>query len=217
MRLVVVDDEPITRMDLKEMLEEAGYQVVDEAADGLTAVEITRRCRPDLVLMDIKMPQMDGLRAAEQISRENLAPVVLLTAYSQKELINVAKSAGVLGYLVKPIRETDLLPMVEVAYSRHCDLTQLHQEVIALQEAVETRKAVERAKGILMEKYRCTEGVAFKKIQRLSMDRRTSMRTVAEAIITAHEMDRLTANEGIMPREAGQVCSGKGNRAVRSY
>ncbi|MCL4515862.1 MAG: response regulator [Firmicutes bacterium] len=188
-------------MDLKEMLEEAGYLVVDEAADGSSAVEIIRRCRPDLVLMDIKMPRMDGLKAAEQISRENLAPVVLLTAYSQKELINVAKSAGVLGYLVKPIRESDLLPMVEVAYSRHCDLVHLHEEVAALQEAVETRKAVERAKGILMEKYRCTEAVAFKKIQRLSMDKQTSMRTVAEAIITANEME--------------QVCSGKGNRAVR--
>lgn len=201
LRLVVVDDEPITRMDLKEMLEEAGYQVVDEATDGLMAVEITRRCRPDLVLMDIKMPRMDGLKAAEQISRENLAPVVLLTAYSQKELINVAKSAGVLGYLVKPIRESDLLPMVEVAYSRHCDLAQLHQEVVVLQDAIETRKAVERAKGILMEKYRCTEAVAFKKIQRLSMDKQTSMRTVAEAVITANEMD--------------QGCSGQGNRAAR--
>lgn len=190
LRIVVADDEPITRMDLREMLQEAGHLVVGEAGDGESALNLARTHRPDLVLLDIKMPGIDGLEAARRIQDERLAPVLLLTAYSQTEQVEQAKSAGVLGYLVKPVREADLLPMVEVVVARHREMQGLEQEVSKLRETLETRKAVEKAKGILMELHGCTEAAAFRMIQQWSMDRRTPVRQVAEGIIAVAGMNR---------------------------
>lgn len=185
LRFVIADDEPITRMDVREMLQEAGHVVVAEAGDGETAVSLVRSHRPDLVLLDVKMPVMDGLAAAQQIHRERLAPVLLLTAYSQVEIIEQAKESGVLGYLVKPIRESDLLPMVEVVSAKHREFTDLEREVRELKDALETRKAVDRAKGILMESQGLSEAAAYRRIQQLSMESRSTMKQVAEGIIAA--------------------------------
>lgn len=185
LRFVIADDEPITRMDVREMLQEAGHVVVAEAGDGETAVSLVRSHRPDLVLLDVKMPVMDGLAAAQQIHRERLAPVLLLTAYSQVEIIEQAKESGVLGYLVKPIRESDLLPMVEVVSAKHREFTDLEREVRELKDALETRKAVDRAKGILMEAQGLSEAAAYRRIQQLSMESRSTMKQVADGIIAA--------------------------------
>lgn len=187
LRFVIADDEPITRMDVREMLQEAGHVVVAEAGDGETAVSLVRSHRPDLVLLDVKMPVMDGLAAAQQIHRERLAPVLLLTAYSQVEIIEQAKESGVLGYLVKPIRESDLLPMVEVVSAKHREFTDLEREVRELKDALETRKAVDRAKGILMEAQGLSEAAAYRRIQQLSMESRSTMKQVADGIIAAFD------------------------------
>jgi len=184
---VIADDEPITRMDVREMLQEAGHLVVAEAGDGETAICLVRSHRPDLVLLDVKMPVIDGLAAARQIHRERLAPVLLLTAYSQVEMIEQAKESGVLGYLVKPIRESDLLPMVEVVAARHREFTDLEREVRELKDTLETRKALDRAKGILMETQGLSEAAAYRRIQQLSMENRSTMRQVAEGIIAAFQ------------------------------
>ena len=185
LRIVIADDEPITRMDVREMLQEAGHVVVAEAGDGETAIALVRSHHPDLVLLDVKMPVLDGLAAARVIHRERLAPVLLLTAYSQVEIIEQAKESGVLGYLVKPIRESDLLPMVEVVSAKHREFTDLEREVHELKDALETRKVVDRAKGILMETQGLSEAAAYRRIQQLSMEGRSSMRKVAEGIIAA--------------------------------
>jgi response regulator NasT len=174
-------------MDLREMLSNLGYLVVGEVGDGQSAVNLARELRPDLVIMDIKMPDMDGIDAAKILTEEKIAPVLLLTAYSQQELVSRAKEAGVAGYVVKPFRESDLSPAIEVALSRFTEFQALEKEVGDLQKALETRKFVDRAKGILMDTQGLTEGEAFRKIQKMSMNTRKPMKDVAEAIILAHE------------------------------
>ena len=186
-RIIVADDEPIIRMDLKEMLTNLGYLVVGEAGDGRSVVNMARELRPDLVIMDIKMPDMDGIEAARILTQEDIAPVIFLTAYSQKELVNQAKEAGVVAYLVKPFRESDLAPAIEIALARFEQFRALKKEVADLKEALETRKLVERAKGILMDTQGLSEAEAFRRIQKLSMDTRKPMKEVAEAIILAYE------------------------------
>jgi two-component system, response regulator PdtaR len=186
-RIIIADDESIVRTDLKEMLTSLGYLVVGEVGDGRSAVNLARELKPDVMLMDIKMPDMDGIEAAKILTEEQIAPVVLLTAYSQKDLVDRAKEAGVVGYLIKPFRESDLLPAIEVALSRFKEFQAVRQEVSDLQNALETRKLVERAKGILIDSQGMTEHEAFRKIQKMSMNTRKPMREVAEAIILAHE------------------------------
>jgi len=186
-RIVIVDDESIIRIDLREMLSNLGYLVVGEVGDGRSAVNLARELRPDLVIMDIKMPGMDGIDAAKILTEEKIAPVLLLTAYSQRELLSRARQAGVVGYLVKPFRESDLSPAIEVALARFAEFRALESDVGDLQEALETRKFVERAKGILMDTQGLPEADAFRKIQKMSMNTRKPMKEVAEAIILAHE------------------------------
>ncbi len=186
-RVIIADDESIIRMDLKEMLTHLGYLVVGEAVDGLSAVHMARELRPDLVIMDIKMPGLDGLSAAKMLTEEQIAPVLLLTAYSQRELIEGAREAGVVAYLVKPFREAELVPAIEIALARFREFQQLRKEVADLRDALETRKLVERAKGILMQTQGLSEAEAFRKIQQLSMNTRKPMREIASAILLAHE------------------------------
>jgi len=188
-RIVIADDEPIIRLDLRELLTSLGYDVVGEAADGRTAIELARKLKPDLIILDIKMPEVDGIDAAEELSREGLAPVVLLTAYSERELVDRAKAAGVAGYLVKPFRESELMPVIELALARFRDLQRLERQVVELQEALEARKLIERAKGILMQVHGLSEAEAFQRMRRISMDNRKSMREVAEAILLAHQLE----------------------------
>ncbi|MDM8520333.1 response regulator [Anaerolineales bacterium HSG6] len=186
-RVVIADDEAIVRTDLKEMLTSLGYLVVGDVGDGKSAVNLARKLKPNVVLMDIKMPDMDGITASKILTEEHIAPVVLLTAYSQKDLVDRARDAGVVGYLVKPFRESDLLPAIEIALARFNEFETINQEVDDLQNALETRKLVERAKGILMDSQKLDEQVSFRKIQKMSMNTRKSMKEVAEAIILAHE------------------------------
>ncbi|MGC8861579.1 MAG: ANTAR domain-containing response regulator [Armatimonadota bacterium] len=188
MKVVVADDESIIRMDLRALLEDMGHEVVGEAADGQKALDMTRALKPDVVIMDIKMPVMDGLDAAKIISEEKIAPVVLLTAYSDKDLIERAKDAGVFGYLVKPFRESDILPAIEIAVCRYLELQDLESALGDLEQKLETRKIVDRAKGILMDKYKLSEAEAFRRIQQQSMNQRRPMKEIAEAIIIAHEI-----------------------------
>ena len=185
LRILIADNESIIRMDLKELLDEAGHEVVGEAADGLKAVELTRKLKPDLVIMDIKMPEMDGIAAAKMISNEKLAPVLLLTAYSQKEIVEKAKDSGVLAYLVKPVKESNLFPAMEIALSRFKEYMEIEQELLDLRNSLETRKILDRAKGLLMDAYNLSEQEAFRRIQQYSMAKRKSIREVAEAIIDA--------------------------------
>ena len=186
-RVIIADDESIIRMDLREMLTNLGYLVVGEVGDGRSAVNLARELRPDVVIMDIKMPDMDGIDAAKILTEERIAPVILLTAYSQKDLVERAKEAGVVGYMVKPFREADLTPAIEVALARFKEFQAMHKEVDDLQLALETRKLVDRAKGILMDTQGLTEAEAFRKIQKMSMNTRKPMKEVAEAIILAHQ------------------------------
>ena len=185
-RVIIADDESLVRVDLREALTELGYLVVGEVGDGQSAVNMARELDPDVVVMDIKMPGLDGIEAAQVLTQEKIAPVVLLTAYSQRELIDRAKEAGVVGYLVKPFRETDLTPAIELAMARFSEFRALEEEVDNLAEALETRKKVERAKGILMDQHGLTETEAFRKIQKMSMNTRRPMKEVAEAIILAN-------------------------------
>ena len=186
-RVVIADDESIVRTDLKEMLTNLGYLVVGEVGDGRSAVNQARELKPDVVIMDVKMPDMDGIEAAKILTEEQIAPVILLTAYGQKELVDRAKEAGVVGYLVKPFREADLSPAIEIATSRFSEFRIMQQEVEDLQNALETRKVVDRAKGILMDTQGMTEQEAFRKIQKMSMNTRKAMKEVAEAIILAKQ------------------------------
>ncbi len=186
-RVIIADDESIIRMDLREMLTNLGYLVVGEAGDGRSAVNQARELRPDVVIMDIKMPDMDGIEAAKILTQERIAPVVLLTAFSQRDLVERAKEAGVVGYLVKPFRESDLGPAIEVALARFSEFRALEKEVADLSETLETRKLVDRAKGILMDSQGLSESEAFRKIQKMSMNTRKPMKEIAEAIILAQE------------------------------
>lgn len=187
-RVIIADDESLIRMDLREMLTNLGYLVVGEAGDGRSAVHLARELRPDIVIMDIKMPDMDGIEAAEVLTAERVAPVLLLSAYSQQELVQRARQAGVAGYLVKPFRESDLAPAIEVALARFSEFRAMEREVGNLQDALETRKLVERAKGILMDTQGLNESEAFRRIQKMSMNNRKPMRAVADAIILAHQV-----------------------------
>lgn len=187
-RVIIADDESLIRMDLREMLTNLGYLVVGEVGDGRSAVNLARELRPDIVIMDIKMPDMDGIEAAQILTEERIAPVLLLSAYSQQDLVQRARKAGVAGYMVKPFRESDLTPAIEVALARFSEFRAMEREVGSLQEALETRKAVDRAKGILMDTQGLSETEAFRKIQKMSMNNRKSMRTVADAIILAHQI-----------------------------
>jgi len=186
-RIIIADDESIVRTDLKEMLTNLGYLVIGEVGDGRSAVNLARELQPDLLIMDIKMPDMDGIEAAKVLTEEQIAPVVLLTAFGQKELVDRAKEAGVVGYLVKPFREADLAPAIEIAASRFNEFRMMRQEVEDLQHALETRKLVDRAKGILMDTQDLTEAEAFRRIQKMSMNTRRTMKDVAEAIILASQ------------------------------
>ena len=189
-RVIIADDESIIRMDLREMLSAMGYLVVGEAGDGVSAVNLAREIRPDLVIMDIKMPDLDGIAAAKILTEERIAPVLLLTAFSQQELVAGAKEAGVVGYIVKPFRESELTPAIEIALARFREFRALEKEAANLRDTLETRKLVERAKGILMDSQGLREADAFRKIQKLSMNTRKSMREIAEAILLAHEVER---------------------------
>jgi response regulator NasT len=186
-RVLVAEDEAIIRMDLAEMLGEAGYDVVGQAGDGEQAVELARSLRPDIVIMDVKMPVMDGLTAAEQIGAERICPVVMLTAFSQTELVERARDAGVMAYVVKPFTRSDVTPAIDIALSRWAELKALEDEVADLGERLETRKAVDRAKGVLMTKLKISEADAFRWIQKTAMDRRMGMREVADAVVAGME------------------------------
>jgi AmiR/NasT family two-component response regulator len=181
--VVVAEDETLIRLDIVEMLKENGYRVVGEAGDGEQAVALAEEHRPDLVVMDIKMPVLDGISAAERIAGAGIAPVVLLTAFSQRELVERARDAGAMAYVVKPFTAADLLPALEIAASRHAEIKALESEVASLGERFETRKLVDRAKGLLQTQYGLTEPEAFRWIQKTSMDKRLTMREVAAAVI----------------------------------
>jgi len=182
-RAVVAEDEALIRMDVVETLREAGFDVVGEAGDGAEAVRLATELKPDVVIMDVKMPVLDGISAAEQIGKAHLAPVVLLTAFSQKELVERARDAGAMAYVVKPFSPADLLPAVEIAISRYTQISALESEVADLAERFETRKRLDRAKGLLMTKMGLSEPESFRWIQKTSMDRRLTMREVADAVI----------------------------------
>ena len=186
-RVVIADDESVICMDLREMLNNLGYLVVGEAGDGRSAVSLARELRPDVVLMDVKMPDMDGIDAAKILTEDRVAPVVLLTAFSQKDLVERASAAGVVAYLVKPIEEADLSPAIEIALARFAEFRELEKEVDDLQDQLETRKLVDRAKGILMDSQELSEAAAFRRIQKMSMNTRKSMKEIAQAIILTHE------------------------------
>jgi AmiR/NasT family two-component response regulator len=182
-RVVVAEDESLIRLDIVETLRDNGFDVVGEAGDGETAVQLATDLRPDLVVMDVKMPQLDGISAAERLAKNHIAPVVLLTAFSQKELVERASEAGALAYVVKPFTPNDLLPAIEIALSRYQQIVTLENEVADLVERFETRKLVDRAKGLLNEKMGLSEPEAFRWIQKASMDRRLTMHDVSKAII----------------------------------
>jgi two-component system, response regulator PdtaR len=182
--VVIAEDEALIRMDLAEMLVEEGYDVVGEAADGEAAVEQAEQHRPDLVVLDVKMPKLDGIAAAERIAAARIAPVVILTAFSQRELVERARDAGAMAYLVKPFTKEDLVPAIEMAVSRFAELQLLEAEVADLTERLETRKLVDRAKGTLQQQLELSEPDAFRWIQKTAMDLRLSMRQVAEGVLT---------------------------------
>ena len=183
LRVLVVEDEALIRLDLAEMLTEEGYTVAGEAGDGEQAVDLARSLKPDLVIMDVKMPKVDGISAAATIVEERIAPVVMLTAFSQRDLIEQARDAGAMAYLVKPFARHELVPAIELAVSRFAERRALEDEVATLSERLETRKIVDRAKGLLMTRQQMTEPEAFRWIQRTAMDRRTTMKAVAEAVV----------------------------------
>ena len=184
LRVVIAEDEALIRMDLAEMLADEGYEVVGQAGDGQQAVELAEELRPDLVILDVKMPVLDGIAAAERIAGQRIAPVVMLTAFSQRELVERARDAGAMAYLVKPFSQSDLAPAIEMAVSRFAEIAALESDVADLQERLETRKAVERAKTVLQRDLGLTEPDAFRWIQKTAMDLRLSMRQVADGVIT---------------------------------
>ncbi|MPZ87687.1 MAG: response regulator [Nitriliruptorales bacterium] len=188
-RVLIAEDEALIRLDLKEMLLEEGFDVVAEVSDGATAVRMARELRPDLTILDLKMPVMDGIQAAEQITSERLAAVLILTAFSQRDLIEKARRAGAMAYLVKPFQKHDLLPAIEIAAGRFADLQGLEAEVGDLTDRLEARKVVERAKGLLQEREQLTEPAAFRWLQKTAMEKRLPMRSVAEHVIARYDRD----------------------------
>ena len=182
-RVLVAEDEALIRLDLVEMLREEGYQVVGEAGDGQEAVRLAEELRPDLVILDIKMPKMDGIEAASNIAGERIAPVVILTAFSQRDLVERARDAGAMAYLVKPFAKRDLVPAIELAVSRFTEVQALEAEVADLSDRLEARKTIERAKGLLMSQHSLSEPEAVRWWQRTAMDRRTTMKAVAQAVL----------------------------------
>ena len=183
-RVVIAEDEAIVRMDLKEILEDEGYDVVGETGRGDEAVELVKQLQPDLAILDVKMPGMDGLAAAREITAEQRAAVLILTAFSQRNLIEQARDAGALAYLIKPFQRTELIPAIEVALGRHAEMRALKSEVGALEDQLETRKKVDRAKGVLMDAYSMAEADAFRFIQQNAMKERTTMKVIAERVIS---------------------------------
>lgn len=187
-RVLIAEDEPIVRMDIKELLEGQGYEVVGEAADGQIAIDLARKLKPDVIIMDIRMPNLDGIEAAKILTQEEIAPIIFLTAYSDKELVEKAKEVGVIAYIVKPFKESDLFPAIEIAIARFREFQLLRKEVADLKDALETRKLVDRAKGLLMDREGLKEHEAFRLIQKASMDKRKPMKEIAQAIILAYEL-----------------------------
>ena len=187
LRILIAEDETIIRLDLRELLERAGHEVCGEARDGVEAVELARSSRPDLAVLDVKMPALDGIEAARRILDERPIPIVMLTAYGQAELVSRAVEVGVFGYLVKPFREQDLLPAIHTARARHEELAALREEVGSLSEALAARKVIERAKGLLMAKEGVTEQQAFERLRRASQISGRPLRVVSEALIAAFE------------------------------
>ncbi len=183
LRVVVAEDEALIRLDLVEMLREEGYDVIGEAGDVEAAVRLAEELRPDLVMLDVKMPVLDGISAAQRIASERIAPVVMLTAFAQRELVERARDAGAMAYLVKPFTKGDLVPAIELAVSRYAEITTLEAEVADLEERFETRKRVERAKSLLQQAYKLSEADAFRWLQKSAMDRRLTMREVADVVI----------------------------------
>jgi AmiR/NasT family two-component response regulator len=181
--VVIAEDEALIRMDLAEMLAEEGYQVVAQAGDGESAVRLAEEHRPDLVVLDVKMPTLDGIAAAQRIAAQRIAPIVILTAFSQRDLVERARDAGAMAYLVKPFTKNDLVPAIEMAMSRYAEVRMLEDEVADLAERLETRKLVDRAKGVLQQQLALTEPEAFRWIQKTAMDLRLSMRQVAEGVL----------------------------------
>jgi len=187
LRVVVAEDEALIRLDLVEMLSEAGYEVVGQAGDGEAAISITEKEKPDLVVMDVKMPKLDGISAAERIANQRIAPVVILTAFSQRDLVERARDAGAMAYLTKPFTIEDLMPAIELAVSRFQEIKQLDAEVTDLQEQLKARKLIEKAKGILMKNLKISEPEAFKWMQKTAMDKRRSMTDVAQLVMDEFE------------------------------
>lgn len=186
-RVVVAEDEAIIRLDLKELLEEEGFEVVGETGRGDEAVELVRSVKPDLAILDIKMPGLDGLSAARQITEDRLAAVLILTAFSQRDLVEQARDAGAMSYIVKPFQKSDLIPAIEVALGRHAELTSLEAEVSDLAERLEARKTIDRAKGLLMDKHDMTEANSWRFLQTEAMNRRTKVHEIA-ALVLAGEL-----------------------------
>jgi response regulator NasT len=186
--VLIAEDEALIRLDLSEMLQEEGYEVVGEAGDGEAAVRLTEELRPDLVILDVQMPVLDGISAATQIVQRRIAPVVILTAFSQRDLVERAREAGAMAYLVKPFQKKDLLPMIEMAVSRFSEIVALEAEVSDLSARLEARKVIERAKGMLQTEFGMTEPQAFRWIQKTSMDRRSTMKAVAEGLLSGADV-----------------------------
>lgn len=187
LNILIADDEALIRMDVKEMLTEAGHNVIGEGASGEDAIQLARKLKPDFIIMDVKMPGMGGIAAAKTIISESIAPVLLLTAYSQTDIVEQANDAGVLAYLVKPIREEQLFPAIDVAYERFREMQELNKELDNLKSSLETRKLLDRAKGIIMDTYKLNEKDAYRKMQKYCMNKRITMKQLAESILSASD------------------------------
>jgi response regulator NasT len=207
-RVVIAEDEALIRMDLAEMLQEEGYEVVGQAGNGEDAVKLAAEHRPDLVILDVKMPVLDGISAAERIGAEKIAPVLMLTAFSQRELVERARDAGAMAYLVKPFSKADLVPAIEMATSRYEELRALENEVADLAARFETRKLVDRAKGLLQVQLGMTEPEAFRWIQKTSMDRRLTMREVAQAVVDGTGTPKADGEKGAAGAEGAAAKQG---------